>query len=132
MSRLITIILLLSLSVLTACMYSPTNESIVATKETSISFYGISPNDDVYIYAAPTIDSEFGLVGDFTVDETGSFSGNYPVPIRYWRPMCDRSGGWETFVRGQNLQGTPLLSYDAFVAVTTNPSTVLVTEVPGL
>lgn len=98
---------LLALAMTTGCLYSPANESVVPTKETPIDFEGwAAANSSVHILAAGHPAEDFEEFTSFPTDASGGFLGSEVVPLAAWRPMCDDVGGWETFLRADNAEGS--------------------------
>jgi hypothetical protein len=96
------------------CLFSPANESVVASKETSLTFEGVTGLDrTAFITASSSAAGTFEDVIELDADAAGAFSGSSAVPVWLWRPLCDRTGGWETFVRADNPERTGhLLTFD--------------------
>ncbi len=104
-SSLLPLVLILALA--TGCLYSPANESVVPTRETPIDFEGWgAANSSIHIVAAGDPTDAFEEFVSFPTDGSGGFVGSEIVPLAYWRPMCDEVGGWETFLRGDNAEGS--------------------------
>lgn len=95
------------------CLYSPANQSEVATKDTPIDFEGFAAaNDAVDFFAAADPEGGFEEVHSLPTDAAGGFSGSAVLPVSRWRPLC-ASGGWETFVRAGTPAGSgALASFD--------------------
>jgi len=106
--------LFLILLITTGCLYSPANESVVPTKETPIDFEGwAAANSSIHMVAAGDPAETFEEFASFATDASGGFFGTEVVPLAYWRPMCDDVGGWETFLRADNAEGSGSLgSFD--------------------
>ena len=106
--------LVLLLALTTGCLYSPANESVVPTRQTPIDFEGwAAANSSIHMVAAGDPADGFEEFASFPTDASGGFFGTEVVPLAYWRPMCDDVGGWETFLRGDNAEGSGSLgSFD--------------------
>ena len=104
---------LLVVALCNACMYSPANESQIATKDTAISISGIGPvNESVIIRAAATPTGPWFDVAELNTDASGAYNGSEVVPVTAWMPLCTAGGGYETFIRADLQAGGSLATFD--------------------
>lgn len=96
------------------CLYSPENNTELPSRDTPVMFYGFSPEDSVDILAAPSPADTFETITTIAAAPgDGEFSTTLPVDLQYWRPICNRSGGWQTYVRAQIPAGGVFVTYDS-------------------
>ncbi len=97
------------------CMYSPANESVLPDRDTAITLDGVAAvNGSVEIVASPDPASGFASVVTLGADASGGFAGSEVLHVSRWRPLCGRTGGWETFVRADPIGGSgSLVTYDS-------------------